>query len=268
MKKKRTRKKKIKIHNLHISRLFPNLVTIAGLCIGLSSIRFALQERWELAATFLIIAALLDGVDGKLARLFKATSNFGAQLDSLSDFINFGFAPALVIYLWQTQEIKGFGWAVLLFFVICAAIRLARFNTSLDDDEKPEWSDKFFVGIPAPAGAMLLISPMVFSFWLRDSGFFYDENMLVFKPAFLCIFMAIIGILMASRIPTFSIKKVTFRSEYTSIILIAGSLYAAVLLVETWLTVTISSLLYMLHIPFSVASFYHLKYPKEKVTKQ
>src|SRR5579864_780507 len=135
-----TRRKRLRFRREQpISRLFPNMVTIAGLCCGLSAIRFAMLPRWDMAVAFILAAALIDGMDGRLARMLGATSLFGAQLDSLSDFVCFGVSPVLVLYMWQLQSLKGIGWAVVLYFSVCTALRLARFNTGLFDENKKDW---------------------------------------------------------------------------------------------------------------------------------
>jgi CDP-diacylglycerol---serine O-phosphatidyltransferase len=244
-------------HPLPISKLLPNMVTLTTLCFGLSSIRFALLERWELAVTFVLIAAFLDGVDGRLARLLNASSNFGAQLDSLADFVNFGVAPAFVLYLWTLDNIKfkGVGWALVLFYSICCAIRLARFNTNLEEDDQPEWADKFFVGIPSPVGAGLAIAPMTLSFQFGNN---------LFHPLCIGIYMGVVAVLMASRIPTISIKKMGIRREYASLVLVVAGLLIAALIIEPWLTLPMIALIYVASIPFSCLSYYRLKKADEE----
>lgn len=239
--------------SLPISRLFPNIVTLIGLCVGLSSIRFALLGKWEMAITFILLAAVIDGMDGRLARLLKATSNFGAHLDSFADFINFGVAPVLILYLWRVNEtpIHGLGWAMVLFFSICCAVRLARFNTDIENDELPQWMDGFFIGIPAPLGATLVILPMMLKFQF-GSGFFE-------VPEYLCIYIAIIALLMASRIPTISIKKVAIRREYASFTLVLAGLLITALIIEPWIILPALGILYALSIPVTCIYFYRLK---------
>lgn len=246
------------LRSLPISRLFPNIVTLISLCAGLSSIRFALLGKWEMAVTFILIAAVIDGMDGRLARLLKATSIFGAHLDSLADFVNFGVAPALVLYLWRVNEasIHGLGWALVMFFSICCAIRLARFNTGLEDDERPEWMDRFFIGIPAPVGGALAILPMTLNFQFGNGFFEVSE--------YVCAHMAVIGLLMASRIPTFSIKKIAIRRENVSLVLVLAGFLIAMLVIEPWLALLTIGIAYAMSIPFSVLYFHRLKARKEK----
>ena len=149
---------------MSLSKIIPNLITVMALCAGLTGIRFALQEKWEFAIGAIALAAILDTLDGRMARLLKGQSKFGAELDSLSDFISFGVAPALILFFWTTQNIHGVGWASVLFFSTCMALRLARFNTKLDDPDPPSFAARFFSGIPAPAAAGLACLPVILSF--------------------------------------------------------------------------------------------------------
>jgi CDP-diacylglycerol--serine O-phosphatidyltransferase len=160
-----------RLRDQSINRLIPNMLTVLALCAGLTSIRFGLQERWELAVAAIVIAGILDGLDGRIARMLDGASKFGAELDSLSDFISFGVAPALLLYYWTMYAAGGFGWAVSLLFAVCCALRLARFNTKLDNADLPAWTSRFFSGVPAPAAAGLSLLPMVASFQF-GAGFF------------------------------------------------------------------------------------------------
>jgi CDP-diacylglycerol--serine O-phosphatidyltransferase len=238
---------------LPLSRLFPNMVTLMALCSGMFSIRFALNEKWEMSVTFIAIAALLDGMDGRLARLLKATSNFGAQLDSLSDFLSFGVAPAIILYLWILKDIsvKGLGWAISLFYAVCMAIRLARFNTSLDEEDPPIWADKFFVGVPAPAAACLAIIPIMVCLQ-------YDLNHIM-KPGLIGTYILIIAGLMISRVPTFSAKKIVIRREFASLVLVAAGVLITSILIEPWPTLTFICCCYICTIPFSIIYYKKLK---------
>ncbi|AIL65497.1 CDP-diacylglycerol-serine O-phosphatidyltransferase [Rickettsiales bacterium Ac37b] len=229
-----------------IIRLFPNIVTLIGLCVGMTSIRLALDGKWENAVLFIVIAALIDGMDGRLARLLKASSNLGAQLDSLADFINFGVAPALVLYLWKLHNVpvKGLGWAVSLIYSMCCALRLARFNTTLEEAQ-PSWANNFFVGVPAPAGACLTLVPMMLNFQ-------YD---MVFQPVMLAVYVSIIAILMSSRIPTFSGKKISIAREFMSLILALVSLLIIGVIIEPWVILPVLGIIYGLSIPVSVIIF-------------
>lgn len=234
-----------------ISRLFPNMITIAGMCCGLSAVRFAIVGRWELAVGFILLAALIDGMDGRVARMLGATSTFGAQLDSLSDFICFGVAPALVMYLWQLHDIRGLGWAVTLFFVVCVALRLARFNTALFDDDKEPWEKQFFIGVPSPAGGMLCLLPLIIS--LQFEGSFS------LPPALVACYVVFTGALMASRIPTFSGKKQHIKPEGILPFMIFSSVILVLFIIEPWLSLTILSLGYLASIYFSIRKWRRLK---------
>ncbi len=241
----------------HIGRLFPNMVTLLGMCAGFTAIRFALSEKWEWAVGFIVIAALIDAMDGRVARLLDATSSFGAQLDSLSDFLNFGVAPPFILYLWATHDIKAWGWALVLLFAVCAAIRLARFNTSLDDEE-PDSSKKFFVGIPSPAGALLALFPMAVFFEFGDN---FQQLFLIegkdYLPLFLIIYGTLIAFGMASRMPTYSWKRLTFRQDYASIILIAAGLLFIALITVPWLTLIGVGTFYICSIPLGILFHYN-----------
>lgn len=241
--------------SLQLVRLFPNIVTILGLCAGLSSMRWALDERWELAASLILIAAFIDAVDGRLARMLNSTSNFGAQLDSLADFLNFGVAPVFILYLWKTHEIKGLGWAIALFFAICCALRLARFNTALEDEsQKP--SESFFIGMPSPAGALMVLGPITLTLaFANDYPDLFKYISFVHNPLFVCAYTAFIAILMASRIPTFSLKKTVIRKDMSSLVLALAGLLVIGFFTEPWITLSLVGVVYTLSIPFSVISY-------------
>ncbi len=225
-----------------ISRLFPNMVTIAGLCCGLSAIRFAMIPRWDMAVAFIIAAALIDGMDGRLARMLGATSLFGAQLDSLSDFVCFGVSPVLVLYMWHLNELKGYGWAAVLFFSVCMALRLARFNTGLFEDTKQPWEKQFFVGVPAPAGGILCLLPLVLN--LLDSD-------LKLPPALIAGHVLLVGTLMASRIPTYAGKHIRIKHDYIPQFMIASTFLLVVFIIEPWLFLSGISIIYLGSIYFS-----------------
>ena len=238
-----------KFVELPISRLFPNVITIMAICFGFTSIRYALNQQWDIAIAFIVIAGFLDIVDGRLARFLKATSNFGAQLDSLADFVNFGIAPALISYLWclNTIEIKGLGWAFALSYTVCTAIRLARFNSDLVDENRPDWKNGFFTGIPSPAGAYLAIMPIMLSF---------ETNLMNYvNPIALGFYLVIVGIMMASRIPTFATKKVIIKKENISFVLVFTGLLIGAIIIEPWFFLPIFGILYICSIPLSIRSY-------------
>jgi CDP-diacylglycerol--serine O-phosphatidyltransferase len=223
-----------------------------AMCLGLSAIRFALAGKWEIAAAAILTAALLDGMDGRIARLLKATSDFGAQLDSLADFVNFGVVPVIVLYLWSLDNLDRQGWAVVLFYVVCCAVRLARFNSTMAK-EKPFWADRFFTGMAAPMGASLTLLPMVLSFEFGHEELFRN-------PTLVAGHVMVMGLLMASRIPTFSIKKIVVKHENAIMIMMGAALVFVMLTIEPWLTLLAIGLGYLSTLGFS--SLLYLKYKR------
>lgn len=230
----------------HLARIIPNAITVTALCTGLSAIRFALMERWELAVSLILIAAILDAMDGRIARLLRADSHFGAELDSLSDFISFGVAPAVVIYLYSLHLWKGTGWALALFFSTCMALRLARFNTNMDAPI-PEWTKGFSVGVPAPAGAILGLLPLMSSFALEES--FHDV------PALFAVSLSLSGFLMISRIPTYVLKNVRVPHPFVRPLLMMVAVFMAALFSIPWWTLSVGAFLYLCSIPLSLRSY-------------
>lgn len=239
-----------RLRDMPVSRLFPNMVTLAGLCCGVSSIRFALADKWEIAVIFLITAAILDAMDGLVARLLRATSNFGAQLDSLSDVICFGVAPAVVFWLWALEDFKRFGWAAVLIYIACCALRLARFNVSIAKEPKHPAERFFFTGVPAPGGALLVICPLMLSF--HDIDLFHGMAPLG------ALYLAFIGGLMASRIPTAAPKNFRISQDYIPYLLAAVTVVLAFAIITPWATLPILGFLYLLSMPFSAYVYYRI----------
>ncbi|MBA3813587.1 MAG: phosphatidylcholine/phosphatidylserine synthase [Alphaproteobacteria bacterium] len=239
-------------------RIIPNAVTITALCTGLSAIRFALMERWELAVSLIMIAAILDALDGRIARFLRADSHFGAELDSLSDFISFGVAPAVVVYLYSLQLWKGTGWALTLFFATCMALRLARFNTSIDAP-MPEWTKGFSVGVPAPAGAILGMVPLMVSFAL--------ETPLQDFPLLFAFSLLGSGLLMISRIPTYVVKNVRVPHPFARLLLMMVVGFMAALFSVPWWTLSLCTIIYLFSIPVSSLSYGRMKRVEEDVVK-
>jgi CDP-diacylglycerol--serine O-phosphatidyltransferase len=227
--------------------LLPNLVTLLALCVGLTGIRLAFEGKLELALYAIVFAAALDGIDGRLARLIKGQSKFGAELDSLADFMNFGCAPALFLYLWGLKDLGNVGWIGAMVFAICAALRLARFNVMMDDPNKPAWAGNFFTGMPAPAGALVVLLPIYISLL----GFFKT-------PAILALLytLAIAG-LMVSRLPVFSGKRVGKRvpPEMLLPVFVAIVLFFALLISYPWEVLSVGVLLYLASLPFGLLSY-------------
>ena len=237
---------KIRLREQPLSRVLPNMITLAGMCCGLSSIRFAINERWELAVAFIIAAAVIDGMDGRVARLLGATSEFGAQLDSLSDFVCFGVAPALVMYIWLLHDIRGIGWAVTLFYVICASLRLARFNTALTTTPKNAWANQFFTGVPSPAGGVLCLLPLIV---------YLQTETYSLPPALIACHMVMVGALMASRIPTFAGKNLRLPHEHLLPFMITACFLLVLLFIEPWLMISLLSVGYVISIYFSLRRY-------------
>lgn len=251
--KKIPQKKKIDFKTaLPISRLFPSIVTMIALCAGLTSVRYGFDHKWEQSVLLILLAAFLDGMDGRLARYLDVTSDFGAQIDSLTDFINFGIAPAIIIYMWVLKGINvhGVGWGVVLVFAVCMAIRLARFNVSLKDDSKE--SDLFFVGMPAPLCGVLLVFPMVISFE-------FESLLFILNPWFVGLYTLVIAFAAASRIRTFSIKKIHVAQEYVTLVLACIGLVIAFLIIRPWITISVLCALYIISIPIGIVVYYYKK---------
>ncbi len=229
-----------------LTRIIPSAVTVTALCTGLSAIRFALSERWELAVSLIFIAAILDAMDGRIARFLRVDSPFGAELDSLSDFISFGVAPAIVLYLYSLHFWKGTGWAIVLFFSTCMALRLARFNTNMDSPQ-PEWAKRFSTGVPAPAGAILGLSPLMIGFAL--------EVDLSSQPLLFAVSLFVSALLMISRIPTYVLKDMRIPHLFIRPLLIMVAIFMAALFSIPWWTLSFGVFLYLLSIPLSGLSY-------------
>lgn len=241
-----------------LSKLFPNMVTIMGLCFGLFGLKYAIVGKWEVAVGFIVIAAFVDGMDGRIARLLNASSPMGAQLDSLADFCNFAIAPALTLYMWKMHEIKGIGWAVALLFIICGALRLARFNVSLSDNSElgQKRRDRFFQGIPAPCGAGLSLVPMMIVFFMNEK---LPEPWFEMSPWVVIVTTALIALLLISNMPTISIKKMNIRRELASLAMVLIALFVVALIIEPWITLPLMGLIYILLIPLGVLQHYRMK---------
>jgi CDP-diacylglycerol--serine O-phosphatidyltransferase len=253
----RHRRRRVRLSSQPLRNLIPNMITILALCTGMTGIRYALDQRWELAVSLILVAAVLDGLDGNSARILHSTSKIGAQLDSLADFFSFGVAPAMLVYLWTLHDVRGVGWALAMLFATCCALRLARFNSELDLPDRPRWSYFFFTGIPAPAAAGLALAPMMLSFVVGDG---WPRNWVL--NAVVLVFVAV---MMVSRVPTFSLKRVRIQPHMILPTLVIASAAIAGLVVETWLTLSVLAGLYVLSIPFSIIAATRLR-RREPVT--
>jgi CDP-diacylglycerol---serine O-phosphatidyltransferase len=229
--------------------VIPNCITLLSLCSGLSGVRLAFEGKFELAVVAIAIAAVLDGLDGRVARLMKGSSRFGAELDSLADFICFGCAPALILYAWSLHELKNIGWIAGLIFAIAAALRLARFNVMLDDPSKPEWQKQFFTGIPAPAGALCAMMPLNLSL----AGLPEFTGL----PVIVALYIVAIGLMMVSRVPTFAGKKIglTVPRQYVLFVLVGIVIVAALLVTHPFHTLAGFALVYLIGLPFGIRHY-------------
>ena len=238
-----------RLKGLTVGKLIPNLITVSAVCAGLTGIRFAVDGRWEHAVIAIIVAAILDALDGRMARILNASSEFGAQLDSLSDIVSFGVAPALVLYFWSLQTAGGVGWAVTLFFIVCCGLRLARFNSMLG--KLPPYAYNYFTGVPAPAGALISLVPNVIHLAF--------EVGVVMEPAVVGTWSVIMASLMVSRLPTYSFKRFKVPQLYVLPFLVVVGLMLAGLAGRPWHVLTLFTVMYLMTFPFSYRSFRRLK---------
>ena len=230
--------------------ILPNMLTLIGVCIGLTSIRFALDEKFELAIIAIIFAALIDGLDGRIARLIKGTSKVGKELDSLTDMISFGVAPAFIMYFWKLNTLGRFGWLLCLVYVICVALRLARFN--INSNQEPSWRDNFFEGVPSPAGGILVLTPLIISL----SGFdLFQLNYELIVPTF----FVLTSLLLISKFPTYSFKKIVIPRRTTIFLLFGIVLFFGLLLIYTFNVIAISAVIYVFLLPISFFHFQKIK---------
>jgi CDP-diacylglycerol--serine O-phosphatidyltransferase len=238
-----------RFRSIPVRTLLPNLITLLALCAGLTAIRLSVEGNLELALAAIVFAALLDGIDGRVARMLKGTSKFGAELDSLADFVNFGVTPALVLYFWGLHDLKSAGWIAALVFAICAGLRLARFNVMIDDPNRPAWAANFFTGIPAPAGAITVLLPIYLSFLGAPHG------IVVVWITF--VYTLVIALLMVSRLPVFSGKRVGKRvpPEMVLPVFVLVVLFFALLISYPWIVLTIGTVAYLVCLPIGFMSY-------------
>ncbi len=234
--------------------ILPNMLTLIGVCIGLSSIRFALDGRYEFAIIAIIIAAVIDGLDGRIARLIKGTSKVGKELDSLTDMISFGVAPAFIMYFWKLNELGRFGWLVCLIYVICVALRLARFN--VNSGGEPSWRDNFFEGVPSPAGGILVLTPLIFS--MSSIEVFKIDHAIIVP-----IFFIVTSFLLISKFPSYSFKKIVIQRKATIFLLFGIVLFFGLLLIYPFNVISLSALIYLSMLPISFFHYQKLKKQNE-----
>ncbi|MEO0910360.1 MAG: CDP-diacylglycerol--serine O-phosphatidyltransferase [Pseudomonadota bacterium] len=240
----------IRLRDIPLRTIFPNLLTLLAICSGLTSIRFAIEERIELAVAAIIFAGFLDGIDGRVARFLKSTTRFGAEMDSLADFVNFGVAPAMLLYFTLLHEVERFGWMFALVYASCACLRLARFNVMLDNPNQPQWRNRFFIGVPAPAGALVVLLPVYFLLLGVENtpGFAWSS----------ALFMGLCGFLMVSNIATFSGKDMTadVRRDFVLPMMVCAVFLAALLFSYPWWVLSTIAVGYLTTIPFSYRSWH------------
>jgi len=230
--------------------ILPNMLTLIGVCIGLTSIRFALDGRFEFAIIAIILAAIIDGLDGRIARLIKGTSKVGKELDSLTDMISFGVAPAFIMYFWSLNTLGRFGWLVCLIYVICVALRLARFN--INSGQEPSWKDNFFEGVPSPAGGILVLTPLIISM----SNFnLFEINYNIVVP----VFFILTSFLLISKFPSYSFKKIVIQRKTTIFLLFGIVLFFGLLLIYPFDIIALSSIIYLAMLPISYIHYQNLR---------
>ncbi|MGR3462972.1 MAG: CDP-alcohol phosphatidyltransferase family protein [Roseovarius sp.] len=237
---------------LTLAQLLPNMLTVAAICAGITAIRMGVQGDYVRAVQLLLIAGVLDGLDGRLARLLRSTSAMGAELDSLADFVNFGVAAPLVIYLWGLQDMRHAGWIAVLFFAVCCVMRLARFNVSSREEGAKGGSGAYFQGLPSPAGALLAMLPMFFAFALPG---------MAQPPApLVALYMAAVGLLMISPVPVWSFKRTKISRENVKFFLLAFACVAAALTLFTWGALIVICLAYVAVVVWAAVFWY----PKDR----
>ena len=240
----------------NVRMILPNMLTLIGVCIGLTSIRFSFNGQFDLAIIAIIFAALIDGLDGRIARLIKGTSKVGKELDSLTDMISFGVAPAFIMYFWTLSSLGRLGWLICLIYVICVALRLARFN--INSNQEPSWRDNFFEGVPSPAGGILVLTPLVISMTNFDLVKI-DNNTIA--P----IFFIVTSLLLISKFPTYSFKKIVIQRQTTIFLLFGIVLFFGFILIYPFIAISISAIIYLLMLPISY--FHYNKLKKQNADK-
>lgn len=240
---------KQKLKEVPFRKIAPNMVTMMALCSGVTSIRYAIHDDWIKAVICIFLAALFDGLDGRVARFLKASSKFGAELDSLSDFVSFGVAPAILIYQWALQDLPRFGWLFCLIFAMGMAMRLARFNTMLESAEQPPYWSNYFVGVPAPAAAAIALMPILITFDFPATEALFRTH------TFCSILMPTVAFLMVSKIPTISLKKTKVHTCMFLPLMLLVVLFINFMLSQPWLTLGVLTIFYIISIPLGVIKF-------------
>ena len=240
--------------------LLPNILTLAGVCLGISSIKFSIDGNFSLAVTLILLAAILDALDGRVARFIKGTSEFGKELDSLTDFVSFGIAPVFILYFWELNNYGKLGWAITLIYSVCCVLRLARFNlTKIQDTE--EWKNNFFEGVPSPAGGLLVLMPLIYEL----TNFNFGLDIKKFTP----YFTVLIAILLVSKIPTLALKKISISPKATVFLLLGIGIIFISLLSYTFETLFAFGIVYLISIPIGILIYSKLnKKNSEKISEE
>jgi CDP-diacylglycerol--serine O-phosphatidyltransferase len=264
LRRPRRRPRRPRYQGPSFNRVIPNLLTLLGLCAGLTSIRYALDARWQHAAVAVVVAGIIDGLDGRIARLLKAVSRFGAEFDSLADFCCFGIAPALILFLWALRDSGRFGFMPCLMFAVCMALRLARFNASLESAPKPAYAQSFFTGVPAPAGAGLALFPLFVGLEAQEAGL-PRLAALAQSPEFVALTLVGSSILLVSTLPVWSFKNVKVPSAYVLPMLLGTGFMAALLVADPWAALASAGAVYVGMLPLGLRSFRKLRAEAEGV---
>ncbi|MDI2090609.1 CDP-alcohol phosphatidyltransferase family protein [Commensalibacter oyaizuii] len=247
-----------RVKGISFNRVIPNLLTLLGLCAGLIGIRSAIHGQFAEAAIAVLIAGCFDGLDGRIARLLRGTSRFGAELDSLADFLSFGITPSFILYMWALKDGGGYAFVPCAMFTVCMALRLARFNAALDDIDKPKYASNFFTGVPAPAGAGMVLFPIFLG--LEAEKLQWDFLIDIANSQILTmITLVVVSFLLISTVPIWSFKNFKIPAAYLLPLFLGTAIYATVLVADPWGTLAFSGLLYLCSIPFSYRSFRQLK---------
>jgi CDP-diacylglycerol--serine O-phosphatidyltransferase len=249
-----------RLRGLSLNRLLPNVLTMLALCAGVTGMRFAIQGRFEAAVIAIMLAAVFDALDGRIARLLNGQSKFGAELDSLSDVVSFGVAPAIILYLWVLSSAGSLGWMAVLALSVCAALRLARFNAKLGESDLPPYAFNYFTGVPAPAGAGLALLPLIVSFEAGTTIFGY--------PLFVGLWTAAVALLMVSQLPTFSFKGIRVPQKFVVPVLAGVALVAASLVSAPWLTLVAIGVAYIASLPLSIRQFRRLQREAQRLHEE
>ncbi|MBL8643503.1 MAG: CDP-diacylglycerol--serine O-phosphatidyltransferase [Rhodospirillaceae bacterium] len=237
--------------SLSFNRILPNMITLLAMCAGLTAIRYGLSAQWDKAVLALVFAIICDGIDGRVARMLRGTSKFGAELDSLADAINFGVVPAMLVYLWAMQDAGRLGWALCLLHAVCCVLRLARFNTMIGQPDLPPWAHSYFTGVPAPAGAGIAILPLILSL---------ETDIITFNSPFLVGgFLIVSASLMVSRVPTYSLKNIRIKPQAVLFLMLLVGVIAAFLVTDPWATLAGVGFIYLASIPVSVITYRRLE---------